>query len=194
MNPQAATLRLAVFPRSGLLVDVLLVVAGAGLVALCAQIEIPLGFTPVPISGQTFAVLLVGASLGPLLGASSLLLYFCVGLMGAPVYSGGEGGWDIVHGATGGYLVGFIVAAVLTGWLAERRWDRHFNSAVAAMLSGSVVIYLFGLPWLAKEIGTGLEGTLEAGLYPFVIGDLIKLYLAGMLLPGAWKLVKRLRA
>ena len=194
MNPQAATLRLAVFPRSGLLVDVLLVVAGAGLVALCAQIEIPLGFTPVPISGQTFAVLLVGASLGPLLGASSLLLYFCVGLIGAPVYSGGDGGWEIVHGATGGYLVGFIAAAVLTGWLARRRWDRHFNSAVAAMLSGSVVIYSFGLPWLAKEIGTGLEGTLEAGLYPFVIGDLIKLYLAGMLLPGAWKLVKRLRA
>jgi biotin transport system substrate-specific component len=194
MNPQAATLRLAVFPRSGLLVDVLLVVGGAGLVALCAQIEIPLGFTPVPISGQTFAVLLVGASLGPLLGASSLLLYFCVGLIGAPVYSGGDGGWEIVHGATGGYLVGFIAAAVLTGWLAQRRWDRHFNSAVAAMLSGSVVIYLFGLPWLAKEIGTGLEGTLEAGLYPFVIGDLIKLYLAGMLLPGAWKLVKRLRA
>ena len=194
MNPQAATLRLAVFPRSGLLVDVLLVVAGAGLVALCAQIEIPLAFTPVPISGQTFAVLLVGASLGPLLGASSLLLYFCVGLIGAPVYSGGDGGWAIVHGATGGYLVGFIAAAVLTGWLAQRRWDRHFNSAVAAMLSGSVVIYLFGLPWLAKEIGTGLEGTLEAGLYPFVIGDLIKLYLAGMLLPGAWKLVKRLRA
>jgi biotin transport system substrate-specific component len=194
MNPQAATLRLAIFPRSGLLVDVLLVVGGAGLVALCAQIEIPLGFTPVPISGQTFAVLLVGASLGPLLGASSLLLYFCVGLIGAPVYSGGGGGWEIVHGATGGYLVGFIAAAVLTGWLAQRRWDRHFNSAVAAMLSGSVVIYLFGLPWLAKEIGTGLEGTLEAGLYPFVIGDLIKLYLAGMLLPGAWKLVKRLRA
>jgi biotin transport system substrate-specific component len=194
MNPQAATLRLAVFPRSGLLVDVLLVVAGAGLVALCAQIEIPLGFTPVPISGQTFAVLLVGASLGPLLGASSLLLYFCVGLIGAPVYSGGDGGWEIVHGATGGYLVGFIAAAALTGWLAQRRWDRHFNSAVAAMLSGSVVIYLFGLPWLAKEIGTGLEGTLEAGLYPFVVGDLIKLYLAGMLLPGAWKLVKRLRA
>ena len=194
MNPQAATLRLAVFPRSGLLVDVLLVVAGAGLVALCAQIEIPLGFTPVPISGQTFAVLLVGASLGPLLGAASLMLYFCVGLIGAPVYSGGDGGWEIVQGATGGYLVGFIVAAALTGWLAQRRWDRHFNSAVAAMLSGSVVIYLFGLPWLAKEIGTGLEGTLEAGLYPFVIGDLIKLYLAGMLLPGAWKLVKRLRA
>jgi len=193
MNPQAATLRLAVFPRSGLLVDVLLVVAGAGLVALAAQIEIPLGFTPVPITGQTFAVLLVGASLGPLLGASSLLLYLCVGLVGAPVYSGGDSGWEIVHGATGGYLVGFIAAAALTGWLAQRKWDRHFNSAVAAMLSGSVVIYAFGLPWLAREIGTGFEATLEAGLYPFIVGDLIKLYLAGMLLPGAWKLVKRLR-
>jgi biotin transport system substrate-specific component len=194
MNPQAATLRLAVFPRTGLLVDVLLVVAGAGLVALAAQIEIPLGFTPVPISGQTFAVLLVGASVGPFLGASSLLLYFLVGLVGAPVYSGGDGGWEIVKGATGGYLVGFIVAAALTGWLAQRRWDRRFNSAVAAMLSGSVVIYLFALPWLARTANLDLTGTLEAGLYPFVIGDLIKLYLAGMLLPGAWRLVKNLRS
>ena len=194
MNPQAATLKLAVFPRSGLLVDALLVVAGAGLVSLAAQIEIPLSFTPVPISGQTFAVLLVGASLGPLLGASSLLLYFCVGLIGAPVYSGGDSGWEIVKGATGGYLVGFIVAAALTGWLAQRQWDRRFNSAVAAMLSGSVVIYLFGLPWLAHVANLDLSGTLEAGLYPFVVGDLVKLYLAGMLLPGAWRLVKRLRA
>ena len=193
MNPQAATLRLAVFPRASLLADVLLVVAGAGLVSLAAQIEIPLGFTPVPISGQTFAVLLVGAAYGPLLGALSLLLYLGVGLVGAPVDSGGEGGWEVFHGATGGYLAGFVAAAILTGWLAERRWDRRFNSAVAAMLSGSVVIYAFGLPWLAKEIGTGLEGTLEAGLYPFVLGDLIKLYLAGMLLPGAWKLVRHLR-
>lgn len=193
MNPQAATLRLAVFPRSGLLTDVLLVVAGAGLVALAAQIEVMLGFTPVPISGQTFAVLLVGAAYGPVLGASSLLLYFFVGLIGAPVYSGGDGGWEIVKGATGGYLVGFIVAALLTGWLAQRRWDRRFNSAVAAMLTGSVVIYAFGLPWLAHVIGTDAEGTLEAGLYPFVVGDLIKLYLAGALLPSAWKLVQHLR-
>ena len=193
MNPQAATLRLAVFPRSGLLTDVLLVVAGAGLVAVAAQIEIMLGFTPVPISGQTFAVLLVGASYGPVLGASSLLLYFFVGLLGAPVYSGGDGGWEIVKGATGGYLVGFIVAALVAGWLAQRRWDRRFNSAVAAMLTGSVIIYAFGLPWLAHTANLDLEGTLEAGLYPFVVGDLLKLYLAGALLPAAWKLVRHLR-
>jgi biotin transport system substrate-specific component len=193
MNPHAATLRLAVFPRSSLLTDVLLVVAGAGLVSLAAQIEIVLGFTPVPISGQTFAVLLVGASYGPVLGASSLLLYFFVGLAGAPVYSGGDGGWEIVKGATGGYLVGFVVAALLAGWLAQRRWDRRFSSAVAAMLSGSVVIYAFGLPWLAHTQDLTVEETLEAGLYPFVVGDLLKLYLAGALLPSAWKLVERLR-
>jgi biotin transport system substrate-specific component len=194
MNPHAATLRLAVFPRSGLMTDVLLVVAGAGLVALAAQIEIMLGFTPVPISGQTFAVLLVGAAYGPLLGASSLLLYFFVGLLGAPVYSGGDGGWEIVKGATGGYLVGFIAAALLTGWLAQRRWDRRFNSAVAAMLTGSVVIYAFGLPWLAHVGDYDTLAVLEAGLYPFIVGDLIKLYLAGALLPSAWKLVQRLRS
>jgi biotin transport system substrate-specific component len=193
MNPQAATLRLAVFPRSGLLTDALLVVAGAGLVAAAAQFEIMLGFTPVPISGQTFAILLVGASLGPVLGASSLLLYFFVGLAGAPVYSGGDGGWEIVRGATGGYLVGFIVAAALVGWLSQRQWDRRFNSAVAAMLCGSVVIYAFGLPWLAYERGWGAQQTLEAGLYPFVVGDLAKLYLAAVLLPSAWKLISYLR-
>jgi biotin transport system substrate-specific component len=193
MNPQAATLRLAVFPRSGLLTDALLVVAGAGLVAAAAQIVIPLGFTPVPITGQTFAVLLVGASLGSLLGAASLSLYFFVGLAGAPVYSEQTGGWEIVKGATGGYLVGFIVAAALVGWLAQRDWDRRFNSAVAAMLCGSVVIYAFGLPWLAHTVSLGPQETLEAGLYPFVVGDLAKLYLAAVLLPSAWKLISYLR-
>jgi biotin transport system substrate-specific component len=193
VNPQAATLRLAVFPRSGILTDLVLVAAGAGFVALAAQFEIKLWFTPVPITGQTFAVLLVGASLGALRGAASLGLYFLVGLAGAPIYAGGEGGWEWVKGATGGYLVGFILAAAVTGWLAERRWDRRFNSAVAAMLTGSVVIYALGLPWLAHVANTGLEDTLELGLYPFVVGDLLKLYLAGALLPGAWRLVQHFR-
>lgn len=193
MNPHAATLRLAVFPRSGLVTDVLLVLAGTGFVALAAQVKISLSFTPVPITGQTFAVLLVGASLGALLGLASLGLYLFVGALGAPIYAEGQGGWDVLTGPTGGYIVGFCCAAALVGWMAQRRWDRRFSSAVAAMLTGNVVIYLFGLPWLAREIGTGLEGTLEAGLYPFVVGDLLKLYLAGALLPSAWKLVERLR-
>jgi biotin transport system substrate-specific component len=193
MRPEAATLRLAVLPRSGILADAVLVAAGAALVALCAQWEIHLGFTPVPLTAQTFAVLLVGASLGAVRGGASLLLYFAVGLVGAPVFAGSEGGWEWVEGATGGYLAGFIVAAAATGYLAERRWDRRFSSALAAMLMGSVVIYVFGLPWLAHVADYGWEQTFEAGLYPFVVGDLLKLYLAGALLPAVWRLVERLR-
>lgn len=193
MRADAATLRLAVFPRAGLLADAVLVALGAGLVAAAAQVSIPLGFTPVPITGQTFAVVLVGASLGAAHGFASLALYLGVGLLGAPVYSDGASGWDVVSGASGGYLVGFLLAAALTGALAERRWDRRLSSAVAAMLTGNVVIYLVGLPWLAYVAGTNLEQTLEQGLYPFVVGDLVKLYLAGALLPGAWAIVGRLR-
>ena len=193
MRPEAATLRLAVFPRSSLVTDAVLVLAGTGFVALAAQVSIGLPFTPVPITGQTFAVVLVGASLGALLGLASLGLYLFVGALGAPVYADGNHGWDVLTGPTGGYIVGFVLAALLTGLLAQRRWDRRFSSAVAAMLSGNVVIYLVGLPWLAEKLDTGLEKTFELGLYPFVVGDLLKLYLAGALLPGAWRLVERLK-
>jgi len=193
MRPDAATLRLAVFPRSNLVTNVLLVLAGTGFVALSAQVSIDLPFTPVPITGQTFAVVVVGASLGALLGLASLGLYLFVGALGAPVYSDGTHGWDVLTGPTGGYIVGFALAAVLTGYLAERRWDRRFNSSVSAMLTGNVLIYAVGLPWLAAKLGTGLEDTLENGLYPFVVGDLLKRYLAGALLPAAWAAVARFR-
>ena len=193
MRPDAATLRWALLPGGGLLTDVLLVAGGAGFVALAAQVSIDLPFTPVPITGQTFAVVLVGAGLGAVLGLASLGLYLFVGALGAPVYADGMHGWDVLTGPTGGYIVGFVLAAGLTGYLAQRRWDRRFSSAVAAMLTGNVVIYLVGLPWLAEQIDAGLEGTLEAGLYPFVVGDLLKLYLAGALLPAAWGLVGRVR-
>ena len=190
VQPNAPTLRLAVLPHAGLLADVLLVVLGAGLVAAAAQVSIPLPFTPVPITGQTFAVVLVGASLGTIRGTSSLMLYVLAGIAGAPIYADGNHGWAVVTGATGGYLVGFVVAAALTGWLAECGWDRRFSSSVAAMLTGNVVIYLIGLPWLAAVLDTGLEKTLELGLYPFVPGDVLKLYLAGALLPAAWRVVE----
>ena len=187
MRADAATLRVAVFPRPSLLADAVLVVAGAGLVALAAQISVKLPFTPVPITGQTFAVCLVGASLGSIRGVASLTLYFLVGILGAPVYAHHDHGWDVITSASGGYIVGFVVAAGITGALAERRWDRRFSSAVGAMLTGNVVIYLVGLPWLAVVLNTNLEQTLEDGLYPFVPGDLFKLYCAAALLPAAWR-------
>ena len=193
MTSSAATLRHAALPRTGLLVDAALVLAGALFVAGAAQIAIPLPFTPVPITAQTFAVLLVGAAYGARLGFLTLVLYWLLGLAGAPFYAEGLSGWDTFMGPTGGYLLGFMLAAAVTGFLAERRWDRRFSSSVTAMLTGSVLIYACGLPWLAAEIDAGLEGTLEAGLYPFVVGDVLKLYLAGLLLPTAWALVRRLR-
>ena len=191
MNPNAATLRLAVFPRTGLLADAVLVVAGAALVALAAQVRIP--FDPVPITGSTFAVLLVGASLGAVRGTSSLSLYVALGILGAPVYTGQSSGWEYFTGATGGYLVGFVLAAAVVGYLAERGWDRRLSSAIAAMLTGSVAIYGIGLPWLAVTADLDFAETLQKGLALFVPGDLLKLYLAAVLLPTAWRAVERFR-
>lgn len=193
MQTQAATLRLAVLPRAGAVTDALLVVGGTAFVALAAQVSIPLGFTPVPLTGQTFAVLLVGAALGSSRGALSLLLYLAVGVAGVPVYADHRHGWSVFSGATGGYIVGFVVAAALTGWLAERSWDKRFSSSIAAMLTGSVVIYLCGVVWLHHVLGASWSTTLDDGLYPFVPGDTLKVYLAAAALPGAWRLVGRLR-
>ncbi len=192
MRSEAATLRLAVFPRPSLLTDALLVLSGTALVAVCAQISVKLPFTPVPITGQTFAVCLVGASLGAIRGVASLSLYFLIGIIGAPVYAHQESGWDVITSASGGYIVGFVAAAAVTGALAEHGWDRRFSSAVGAMLTGNVVIYLVGLPWLAVVLNANLDKTLEYGLYPFVPGDLFKLYCAAALLPAAWRGVRYL--
>jgi biotin transport system substrate-specific component len=195
MQTQAATLRLAVLPRAGLLTDLLLVCGGTALVSACAQITIY--HDPVPFTGQTFAVVLVGASLGAIRGAASLVLYLLVGLAGAHVYANGKHGWAVLSGSTGGYIVGFVAAAALIGWLAERGWDRRVSTAVSAMLTGNVVIYLFGLTWLHHwlgahpKYGTSWSATFQDGLYPYVPGDLIKLYLAALALPVAWKLVDR---
>jgi biotin transport system substrate-specific component len=193
MNSQSATLRLAVFPHANLITDALLVLAGTALVAAAAQISVKLPFTPVPITGQTFAVLLVGASLGCVLGTASAMLYLWLGVAGAPIYAHHDSGWSVITSASGGYIVGFVLAAALTGFLAERRWDRRLSSSIGLMLTGNVVIYLVGLPWLAVVLNTNLEKTLEYGLYPFIPGDTFKLYLAAAALPGAWKLVGRAR-
>jgi len=191
VRPDAATLRLAVLPRASLLTDAVLVLGGAVFVAAAAQIVIPLPFTPVPISGVTFAVLLVGASYGAARGGITLAFYLLLGLLGASVFAPGETeGLARILGPTGGYLLSYPLVAWLTGRLAERRWDRRFRSAALAMLAGSALIYAIGLPWLAVALGTGLRETLALGLLPFIPGDLLKLALAGAALPGAWRLVR----
>ncbi len=181
-------LALAIAPE-GVAWRALAVVVGSGLIALAAQVSIPLPFSPVPVTGQTFAVLLVAAALGARLGPASVGLYVLEGVIGLPVFAGGAAGVARLTGPTGGYLVGFIAAAVVVGALAQRGWDRRLPTAVLAMLVGEVVIYAFGLAWLARfPLQVGL---LEAGLLPFIVGDLYKLALAALALRTAWRAVRR---
>jgi biotin transport system substrate-specific component len=193
MSAYSETLAAPLLRRNTLIWSAILVIGGAALVAVSAQVSIPLPFTPVPITGQTFAVLLVGSAYGGTLGGITLATYLLIGLLGAPVFADQTSGIDVLVGPTGGYLVGFALAAIITGALAEKRWDRRFNTATAAMLAGTIVIYAAGISWLKHDLGTSLQRTLELGLYPFVIGDLIKLYLAALLLPTAWQIRSRLR-
>lgn len=174
-----------------------LVAAFALLTALLAQWELPLAFTPVPITGQTLGVLLAGGALGMRLGAASMSLYWVLGMIGLPFYSGGTGGWDAATGATMGYLVGFIVAAAAIGYLAERSETRNLVSSWSAMALGSFVIYVFGATWLAHSLdiplATGDPNAIALGVTPFLVGDGIKLLLAGAFLPATWRLVDRFR-
>lgn len=188
----ARVITAAVLPRRAA-ITAALVVGFALLTALLAQIVIPLGFTPVPITGQTFAVLLAGAALGKSAGAASQGLYWILGALGLPFYAEASGGWEVATGATGGYLLGFVAAAWMVGYLAERRQDRAVLTAIPAFLLGSVIIHLIGVPWLAGVLQVPWTQAAELGSYPFIAGDLIKVALAGVLLPVAWHYVDRAR-
>ncbi len=165
----------------------LLVVAFALFTAALAQVRIPLGFTPVPITGQTLAVLLAGGVLGARLGAASQLTYLAMGLF-LPFYAGGQSGWTYASGATGGYLIGMVLAAYVVGKLAERREDRSFITSLAAMVLGSVIVYAVGIPWLAAVKDLSAGDAVVKGAAPFLIGDALKAVIAGAALPLAWKL------
>jgi len=167
--------------------DLALVLGASLAVALCSQVEIRLPGNPVPITGQTFAVLLVGALLGPRRGGLALLAYLAQGAAGLPVFAGGAGGAAHLLGPTGGYLIGFAAAAALVGWLAERGWDRTPWFTAAAMILGNLVIYAFGVTRLSAFVGSAQAVPL--GLVPFLPGDLIKVGLAAGLLPAAWKIL-----
>ncbi len=179
-------------PRGGvlqneLLYSTLLVIGGSLFVALCAQIRIPLPFSAVPITGQTLGVLLVGSALGPRLGVLAMLLYLLQGLIGLPFYAGGASGVEVWHGATAGYLAGFPLAALLTGWLAQRGWDRKIGTTALSMILGNLVIYTLGVLWLSTIAGS-LGQAIIMGLLPFIFVDFIKIVVASLVLPGTWKL------
>jgi biotin transport system substrate-specific component len=176
-----------------------LVVAGAVLIALTANYSVPVPGSPVPVTGQTLSVLLVGGALGFRRGLLATLLYLVAGL-GLPVYADHAHGLSViaaVHdghlvlGATGGYLLGFVIGGALVGRLAELGWDRRLGGALAAMALGNVAIYLVGLPWLAVSLGVSIGRAAELGLAPFLVGDAVKLGLAALAFPFAWWFVGR---
>ena len=162
----------------------------AVLTAAASQLSFPLPFTPVPFTIQPMVVLIGAAALGSRLGALSQILYLTLGVAGLPVFAFAPElpqGFARLLGPTGGYLMMFPVAAFATGWLAERGFDRHYGTSILAMAAGLSIIFLGGVAWLAS--GVGLTAALAAGLYPFVIVDVIKIVAAGLVLPSAWKLV-----
>jgi len=175
--------------RLSWLYDAAVILGGSLLVGLSAQVAINLPFSPVPITGQTFAVLLMGALLGSARGSVVMLLYLAEGVAGLPVFAGGGAGPAYLLGPTGGYLVGFVAAAAVTGYLAERGWDRRFLTTIAAMSLGTAAIYLAGLVWLAAF--TGADNLLAMGLIPFLPGAALKIVAAALLLPQGWKLLNK---
>jgi biotin transport system substrate-specific component len=167
------------------------VVAGSLLIAGLAQITVKLPFTHVPFTGQTLGVLLVGGALGSVLGVASVGLYLAEGAIGLPFFAGGESGADVLGfaSATAGYLWAFVIAAGIVGWLARKGWDKGIGSSIGAMLLGEVIIFTVGVTWLSAALDLPAKVALEEGLYPFVIGDTIKLLLAAGALPVAWRLL-----
>ena len=168
---------------------IVLIAAGALIVALCAQVYIPT--FPVPFTGQTFGVLAVGAALGFRRGAAALLLYHLIAAFGVPVYSEGKAGLAVLQGATGGYLVGFVVAAAVVGRLAELGWDRRLGGAIATMAIGTAIIYAMGVPWLKLTLDLPWAAAVANGMTKFLVWDAAKLAVAAGIFPVAWWLIGR---
>lgn len=172
--------------------EAILVLAGSALIAASAWIAVPLPFSPVPVTAQTFAVLLVGSVLGARRGTAAAIAYLGEGSLGLPVFAGGSGGAHVLAGPTGGYLAGFVAGAWLCGYLAERGWDRRVFTTVVSMVLGNAAILAPGLLWLSRFVGT--ERVLALGLVPFLPGDVVKIASAAVILPLGWRLIARLRA
>lgn len=185
-----ATLLDAVLPEAGLVKQVLLALAGTAVLTLSAKLQVP--FWPVPMTMQTFAVLVIAMAFGPKLGAATVLLYLAEGAMGLPVFAGTPAkgiGVAYMMGPTGGYLVGFVLSAFLVGTLAHKGWDRSVSMTLLAMMLGTILIFLTGVIWLATLIG--VEKAVQFGLTPFLAGAAFKIALAAAVMPLAWKVLQR---
>lgn len=186
LNLGEALWRPAAGPRAAWLRAAVLLAAGCGLLTVSAKVQIP--FYPVPVTLQTFVLLVLGMAYGLRLATATAASYLGAGLAGAPVFAGAGAGWAYVSGPTGGYLAGFVLAMALMGALGDRGWGRGLAGMLGPMLLGTAVIFACGVAWLSSLIGW--EKALAGGLYPFIPGEAAKIVLATLLVPAAWKLAK----
>ena len=191
MSLAATSLRARLIPRTSALTTAVLLVSGVLGLAALAQIAIPVPGSPVPVTGQTLGVLILGTTYGTTLGFTTFAIYLLAGIAGAPVFASGAYGIDRVVGATGGYLIGMLVATLVLGQLARFRLDQKFLTALPSMLIGTIITFVFGLIWLHQFTGQSWSWTISAGLTPFLIGEALKIAIAGTSLPIIWRLVNR---
>jgi biotin transport system substrate-specific component len=191
----SGSLRATVFPRSTALTEALFVVGGIGFISLLAQIAIPVPGSPVPVTGQTLAVLLIGTTYGARLGFITFATYLLAGIAGAPIFApsatSANHGLDRLLGATGGYLVGMLVASLLLGYLADRKADQKFRTSFPALLLGDLIIFTFGLAWLHASLDLTWAATFKAGLTPFILGEALKIAITATSLPLVWRKISR---
>jgi biotin transport system substrate-specific component len=184
------TLRRALISRNTLTSAITLVLGGVCFLAAMAQISVPIPGSPVPVTGQTLATLLLGSAYGASLGFTTFGAYLALGAVGAPFFAHASHGYHVISGATGGYLVGMLAASAITGALAGRKWDQKITTAISAMLLGNIATFIFGLIWLHHVTAQSWSWTISKGLTPFLLGELIKIAIASTALPTLWRFVR----
>ena len=186
-----STLKSAVITRTTAASQISLILTGTVFLAMMAQISFPIPGSPVPFTGQTLGVLLLGTAYGAGLGFSTIAFYLLMGMAGAPIFSSGSSGIERVVGATGGYLVGMLISSLVLGALAGRRWDQKIKTVIPTMLIGNSIIFAVGLIWLHQYTGESWRWTFEKGLTPFLLGEILKIAIASTALPAVWKFVSK---
>jgi biotin transport system substrate-specific component len=188
---QVSTLKSVFITRSTVASQISLILTGTVFLAVMAQIAFPIPGSPVPFTGQTLGVLLLGTAYGAGLGFSTIAFYLLMGMAGAPIFSSGTSGIERIVGPTGGYLVGMLISSVVLGALAGRKWDQRIKTVIPTMIIGNLVIFAIGLLWLNLYTGQSWLWTFEKGLTPFIFGEIIKIAIASTALPAVWKYVAK---
>jgi biotin transport system substrate-specific component len=188
---EVSTLKSAVISRSTAVSQISLILSGTIFLAVMAQISFPIPGSPVPFTGQTLGVLLLGTAYGARLGFSTVAFYLAMGIAGAPIFASGSHGFEKIVGATGGYLIGMLLSALVLGALAGRKWDQKIKTVIPTMIIGNVIIFSIGLIWLHQYSGQSWSWTIEKGLTPFILAEFIKIAIASTALPAVWRLVAK---